>query len=331
MNTSFKILLAASAAMLLAACGGGDSTTPSAANQPEWASPAMFVPSGQSQISVSVSDCRDNARSLRSSVMQALDFAAPSGTAINSTTLVITSGGNVVLSGALSGSSTVAELVRMNFADATATRRIEFSTTATENSFALQSNIGDYISMSLSGGAPTLSARNGTYNILCANMSSLTPAYAPSEARLAEKFTAGAASWGSNASTPFTTTAISNNLIVWNNQANNTLLNSNQVNAQYASLNTSTGALNIGPGTSASNITQSLALSSVLANAGRYKESDYADTDFASGRAKQARLELDTLTQGYLAFDIVSGDGTLIVYPQLGTLNIGPAPVLPAQ
>jgi hypothetical protein len=334
MMTSFKALLAISAAALLAACGGGsggnaiDTTTPPA-NQPEWASPAMFVPAGQSQISVAVSDCRNNSRSVRSAAMQADAVAVPSGTAISSTTLVITSAGDVVLSGALSGSSTVAELVRINFADAGSTRRIDYSTVGKENGFALASPNGDSIETGYDITA-TLNARNSNYRIYCNTLTNLTPAYAPSEARLPAKFTAGVTSWGDANSRPFTTSTISNNLVVWNNQDSNTTLASNQVNARYASLNISTGALNIGPGTSPANITQSVVLSSALATAGRYQESDYADTDFTSGRTKSVRLEFDTSTQGYLEFALNTGDNILITYPQLGTLNIGPSPVLPA-
>lgn len=157
-------------------------------------------------------------------------------------------------------------------------------------------------------------------------MSNLAPAYAPSEARLAARFTTGATSWAYNNTQPFTTTTITNNLITWNNQANNHSLDANQVSARYASLNVATGALNVGP--NSGQVTQSVAISAATAAGGSYSEQDYTDLDFSQGRAKSVGLSISTASQGVLKFGAYTGDNIIIVQPSLGNPIFFP-PVIP--
>jgi hypothetical protein len=330
MTTSFKAVLALSTAALLAACGGGggniDTTTPPV-NQPAWASPAMFVPAGQAQINVAVSDCRDNSRIRASSTALPAVASVPTGTLVNSPSLVITSAGDVIFSGAISPATAVTELARVNFASST-DREIEFNSDATRNTFDV-GNTTTNLYTGRSDGSATFSAyaNNGSLNVTCTTVANLTPAYAPSEARLAAKFTAGVTAW-QEARVRGTSTIPASSIVVWDNQAQNTRLEPNQTSVKFASLNLATGALNVGP--SSSQVTQSVLLSTALATSGLYREADYEDGDFNSGRSKSVRLEVETTTQGRLKFDSYSGDNIIYFTPQLGTLNIMP-PALPVM
>jgi hypothetical protein len=309
-SSSLLALSLASAALLSACGGGGDSATPEqAANQPAWGSPAMFVPAGQSQVSVAVSDC-----STRGS----------SGTTINTPSLVITSAGDVIFSGAVSPATTITELARLNFAD-TSYRTIEFNSDPISNGFYVENVNEDDMTVTYNGGGKYFSADFSNIRIFCNTVADLTPAYAPSEARLAAKFTAAATVWG-NEDTRGTST-ISNSLFAWDNKAQNSNLDSSQTSVRWASLNVATGALSVGP--SSSQITQSVALSAASANDGSYIETDSADPDFVGGRSKEVTLRINTLTQGLLKFNAYAGDNIIIVRPQLGNFIIGPPPILP--
>lgn len=312
---------------LLSACGGGNSATPEqAAIQPAWGSPAMFVPAGSSQISVAVSGCQE----LRQSIVQNSASLQPlarlvAGTAVGSPTLVITSAGDVIFSGVIAPATTVSELVRLNFA-ATTDRRIDFNSDAAQNGFYVSNDNDTDMRVDYDGGSTYFEASNAVFSITCNQVSNLAPAYAPSEARLAARFTTGATSWAYNNTQPFTTTTITNNLITWNNQANNYSLDANQVSARYASLNVATGALNVGP--NSSQVTQSVAISAATAAGGSYSEEDYTDRDFSQGRAKSVGLSISTASQGVLKFGAYTGDNIIIVQPSLGNPIFFP-PVIP--
>ena len=326
MQTSFNALLAVSAAALLAACGGGsDATAPtSSANQPAWGSPAMFVPAGQTQVSVSVSDCTSDSGSRAKSSL--VISQRSSSVSVTSPSLIITSAGDVIFSGAIAPATAVTELARVNFATST-DRQIEFSSDATSNTFDV-SNATTNLYMGRSGGAARFNAYvDGGIDISCNTVANLSPAYAPSEARLAAKFTNGVTSWqNSQTSVSGTSTIAANNIVVWDNKSQNTVLDSNQTDVRYASLNVASGALNVGP--SETRATQSVVLSTALATSGYYFEGDNEDSDYVSGRYKQVVLRVDTATQGQLKFTARTGDNILTVVPQLGTFNFM-APILP--
>jgi hypothetical protein len=99
----FKAAVAASVVSLLAACGGGGGTAPSAgmSSEPEvfipFASPAMFVPPGAASKSVPLTACNEG---------------------LQTATLVINSSGDMILSGAPSGTTTISEIHRINYATA---------------------------------------------------------------------------------------------------------------------------------------------------------------------------------------------------------------------
>ena len=325
MKTSFKALLAISAAALLAisaaallaACGGGgsaiDTTTPPA-SQPEWASPAMFVPAGQSQMNVAVSGC--NANVGRVSVP------------VTSPSFVINSAGDVIFSGVLAPSTAVAELVRVTLADATVFRSIELSSMPGNNSLYVESAAGDIgftegqdVNGMSSNNLRVRNLRTGSngqstgQNISCGMVADLTPAYAPSDARLAAKFTAGATGWRNTSNSNATVTFV-NNQFAWDNQDSSTLLSANQTSVRYAGLNVVTGALSVGP--SSVQVTQSVALSAAAASGGRYKESFYQDRNSPQSFIKGASLSITTSSQGVLEFAMEAADNVIFVTPKLG-------------
>jgi hypothetical protein len=95
----FKALSAASLAALLAACGGGggDSGSGSAF---EWASPAYIVPAGAASKSIALTGCSGS-------------------TTLQSATLVVTSSGDMILSGVAGTATSVTELHRISVASST--------------------------------------------------------------------------------------------------------------------------------------------------------------------------------------------------------------------
>jgi hypothetical protein len=159
----------------------------------------------------------------------------------------------------------------------------------------------------------------------CTTMAGLSPAYAPSEARLAAKFTTDITSWGYNNS-PLTTSTIASNQFVWDNKIINNTLDANQNSVRYAGLNVATGALTVGPNNGS--VTQSVALSAAAATGGQYRETYEIDRDYAQGYYLETYLEIVTATQGTLKFSAVAGDRMILVTPQLGNFS-GPLPVLP--
>lgn len=325
MHRTFKFLLVASATALLVACGGGsDTASTQAAEQPAWASPAMFVPAGTSQLNVAVSSCEEGGGSIRALEAPQRSSSVP----INSPSLVITSQGDAIFSGVRNGSSTVSEIARVSFSLAT-NREIGFSSNADQNGFYLQQgSAGVYTDYSGSNLYLRVTDANNV-NYFCGSRAQLTAAYAPSEARLAEKFSRGMSSW-KYIDDAGAAIAIANDTVVWDNFNNvNRTLSINQTNARYASLNVNTGALNVGPGTTASNVTQSVALSAALASGGIYNESDYTDPDFTSGRAKNAFLEFDSSSQGRLTFKLSRDGNVLLPTKSLGDPIVTPPPATP--
>lgn len=317
MKTSFKALLAVSAVALLAACGGGsaDTTTPPA-NQPAWASPALFVPAGQAQVSIAVSGCTaDSGRSVVAS-FEALQRS--NSVAVNSPTLVITSAGDVIFSGAVAPATSITELVRINFADATVERSINFSSTPANNGFSIESATGN-IGFTEGTGVNNLRARNNAQDIRCNTIANLTPAYAPSEARLADKFTAGATGWRNTTNSNATATFV-NNQVVWDNQDNGTSLDANQTSARYAGLNVATGALSVG--SNSGQVTQSVALSAAAASGGLYTETFDQRGVFSPGATKRANLTISTSSQGILEFQLEAASNVIFVTPKLGQSNV---------
>jgi hypothetical protein len=319
MNTSFKTLLAISAAALLAACGGGgDNTAPPTFTQPAWASPAMYVPAGSSQISVAVSDCRARGGASLSALAQSAALRT-AGSAISTPTLMITSAGNVIFSGAVGTSTTVSELVRINFSDTTQ-RNIRFDANSRLNTFSSEV-ADDYISLNISGQTIQLAAYNDTrgesYN--CTTVTAPAAQVPPSEARLAAVFTSGVTGTSGDATNGNPT--FSNGTVIWNNLQAMLTLPLNQASARYAGLNLTTGALTVGPSSGA--VTSSVALSIAGATAGYYAEEFYS-----SGNAntyKEVDFQVQTTDRGLLRFLAEARGSLLKPSPALGAFS---SPVL---
>jgi hypothetical protein len=100
---TFKLFLIASCATLLAACGGGGGgSNDTAGGSPQrdvpWASPAMILQDSEASKTIALTDCSNG---------------------LQTASLVVTSAGDMIFSGAPAGSSTVSELNRINYATAT--------------------------------------------------------------------------------------------------------------------------------------------------------------------------------------------------------------------
>jgi hypothetical protein len=319
MNTSFKTLLAISAAALLAACGGGgDSTAPPATfTQPAWASPAMFVPAGSNQVSVAVSDCT-TAGGVSLAARAPLAALRSAGTAISTPTLVITSAGNVIFSGAVGTTTTVSELIRINFSDTTQ-RNIRLNANSSLNTFSSEV-VNDYMRLNILGQTIQLNAYNSTRDegYTCATVTAPAAQVPPSEARLAAVFTPGITSIQ-----PFSVTAgasFVNNIAIWDNLGINLTLPANQTNARYAGLNITTGALTVGP--SANAVTSTVALSIAGATSGYYEEGLRSNGTAVAGKTVQ--FEVQTTDRGLLKFFAEARGSVLKPEAVLGSF---PAPV----
>jgi hypothetical protein len=98
MNISFtfKILPVAAATAILVACGGGGSDDTVVASVP-FASPAMIVPAGQSSKVIALSGCNG----------------------VQTATLTVNSSGDMIFTGAPTGTTTIGEILRINYSTAT--------------------------------------------------------------------------------------------------------------------------------------------------------------------------------------------------------------------
>lgn len=103
----FKLLAVVFTSATLAACGGGGASPsasgPDALPAPElpqvpFASPAMIVPNGDVSTTIALTNCTDG---------------------LQTASLVVNSSGDMILTGAPSGTTTVSELQRINYATAT--------------------------------------------------------------------------------------------------------------------------------------------------------------------------------------------------------------------
>jgi hypothetical protein len=317
MSTSFKTLLATSATAFLAACGGGaDGALPATFNQPAWASPAMYVPVGSSQVNVVVSDCTTNNNA--SLAMLSPQRTRLAGTAISTPTLVITSAGDVIFSGAVGATATVSELVRVNFSDTTQ-RNIRFDANSSLNTFYAEAV--DDISLNISGRTIQLNAYNDTRDESydCTTVTAPAAQVPPSEARLLAVFLPGIVGTVGNA-TNGSPTLSSNNTAIWDNLQTMLTLPLNQASARYAGLNLTTGALTVGPSSGA--VTSSVALSIAGATGGYYAE------EFSSGNVDTNRkvdFQVQTADRGLLRFLAETRRDLLQPIPSLGSLS---SPVL---
>ncbi len=176
-TTRFKLLPVASAAALLVACGGGNDAVSNAPPVP-WASPAMIVLPGAASKTIPLTGCDSGFQTV---------------------TLVVNSTGDMIVSGAPSGTTTISEINRLNYATA------EFKSVSGQNSTSgpraevYMSNSAGIISAevtSTGSGGSFYSAKSTaplhSFNCSLANGSaSFALTTLPSSARLASQMTNG--------------------------------------------------------------------------------------------------------------------------------------------
>jgi hypothetical protein len=150
MNSSFyKSWLVACAAAVLAACGGGGGSQQTVRTESPLASASMFVPTGQASKSFALSSCTR--------------YTSSGSTAITSATVVISSNGDMVFSGAL-GTASVAELGRINFIDTNYRDVYGDADTTPYFEVDYQAADGRYISLWNSSGFNSRPATGAAYN-----------------------------------------------------------------------------------------------------------------------------------------------------------------------
>jgi hypothetical protein len=227
----FKILPVAAAAALLAACGGNDAAPSADAVVVPFASPAMIVPPGAASKSIPLSACNNG---------------------LQTATLVVNSSGDMILSGAPMGTTTISELNRINYASATSQYVSGSNSNSGPSVYMYQLNANGSITTQVySSGSNFSSTKSSapTHNYNC-SLAGGTTSFAlttlPSSSRLASQMLSGI--------TGITTTNVvsgtfTGGVAYWDNwragYTDNPLTTDETI--RYFSLNMSTGALGTSP------------------------------------------------------------------------------------
>ena len=295
---------------------------------PAWASPAIFVTPGQASASVLIRDCGIDSPTVDAGGRSSASFESIQrssfvpGTALFTASFVIMANGDAVFSAATSSTGTVAELARINLAEAT-TRQVHMAV-GTEEATQLYLKTNNYpnsgnssidvvtqIGSATNNLAKFISHADRNYYVCNISSGALTPRIPPSAARLKERFVPTAAQLAGRVD------------YLYDNQANSTTLPANQANFKYANLNLTTGLLSAGP----SNSTATSNLSPVVmaldpAGTGRYIEEYRAVVrvnlvEVADYR--QFELSATTTANGKLVYNMQNTGGALSHNPELGT------------
>jgi hypothetical protein len=232
---ALKATAIASMAAVLAACGGGSSSSPPMSNPDiPFGSSAVFVPTGQSQIVVPLSNC---SRTL------------PSATTVTSASLTITSAGSLIFSAAVGTATSVATVIREDYSEANdpyweagvnPKAAYAYLKSPTKQIDAYYRN---------NGSTNVFLAKDSTSNFECTltnGSASFTLSQPISPQRIADKMLAGITSIDTS---EVNSGALSGGVASWDNW-DNTTINSAQASVRYLSLNMSTGQLTGSPASS---------------------------------------------------------------------------------
>lgn len=221
----FKLLPIAGAVALLAACGGGNDAP---ANDVAWASPAYIVPAGAASKSIALTECDAN---------------------VQTATLVVTSAGDMIFSGAPDGTTTVSVLNRINYSSAT--YRFVQGTNGEGGPSAFveldkeQGEDYDYMYAGTGGGGYFYSQKESSpsHSINC-SLTSGTTSFAltslPSAARVASLMTSGVTSISTTSGQPGTSATFAGGVATWDG------IGSGTSPYRYVQFNVNTGALATG-------------------------------------------------------------------------------------
>jgi hypothetical protein len=215
------ISLLASCAALVGCSDSPPPETPTTATTIPWASPAVFVPAGQSELRVPLTGCNNGLRTA---------------------TLVIESSGNLSLSGAATGTNVVSEINRINYADATQSL-LQASGGAAAGVFKVLAEKSGGVSMQLNnddGNVFSYAGGAGVTNTCNFAGQAMVLQIAPSNARVAQQMLSGITSM---TTTGVVTGTFANSVANWDNWGAGAVGNANQQAIRFLSLNISTAAV----------------------------------------------------------------------------------------
>jgi hypothetical protein len=239
---TFKLLPVAAAVAILAACGGSDDPVAtaaqmdSAAHTAPFASPAMFLGPGQASKAFPLTGC---------------------GQGVQSATFTIFSNGDMALTGALSGTTTISQIKRINYADATGASVSAGNSGGVFADVSL-SQVSDYLS-AYSSGFFSSNSSAGTINCNFTG-SALSLAVLPSAARLSSEMLSGITSIDTSRLSGTGTFAAP--LAYWDNYGTS----SSYAGVRYFSLNMTTGAFTTSPSPSIPRVSETTYPLTVPAN-----------------------------------------------------------------
>lgn len=290
---ALKATALASVAAILAACGGNDDA-PSNPDIP-WGSSAMFVPTGQTQVVVPLSNC---------------NRSTPSAAPVASATLTITSAGSLIFSGAVGTATAVTTIVREDYAEAN-DPYWEAGVNPKRAYAYLKSPTKEINAYYEDGSSNLFTASEGSSNYDCTltnGTASFTLSQPVSPQRVANKMLSGITSIDT---TSVSSGTLTGGVAAWDNW-NGTTSNPAQTSVRYLSLNMSTGQLTGSPSPSlpASSPTVFSLLPNNTSTYGYYYEYLY------QGK-KQAYLETDTPSTGSFEFFIERVGNALRPYAEL--------------
>jgi hypothetical protein len=223
MSSKFIAMLVSlvASSVMLVGCSDSPTPTPTAPADTSWASPAVFVPAGQSELRVPLSACDNGLRTA---------------------TLVIDNAGNLSLNGAVSGTSVITEINRVNFAD---TVQSYFRSQIVGGSYSLVvsglKSGGELIQLRTDAGN-SFKSNNGAGLIYTCTFSAGAVDFQikPSQARIAEKLLSGITSV---TTTGVVTGTFANGIVNWDNWASGASGSVDDEAIRYLSLNISTAAM----------------------------------------------------------------------------------------
>jgi hypothetical protein len=278
----FKILPVAAAAALLAACGGNDAAPSADAFVVPFASPAMIVPPGAASKSIPLSAC---------------------GNGLQTATLVVNSSGDMILSGAPMGTTTISELNRINYATASYQTVSASNNPSGPSTYIYQSSAGGSIETNAYStgsyfNSSKIAAPSHSYNCSLANGSaSYALTTLPSSARLASQMLSGI--------TGITTTNVvsgsfTGGVAYWDNFPSGYSQNPAQddESIRYYSLNMSTGAFGTSPTPNVAGTSAVISIPTTPTSTSAY----FSESN--SNGTKSFYLNVDKGNVGYLTLDI---------------------------
>jgi hypothetical protein len=235
MNSSFfKLIAVACTTAILAACGGGGSASQAASGpgaQPApvlppvpFASPAMIVPPGEASKTIALTNC---------------------GGGFQNVSLVVNAAGDMILNGAPSGTTTVSELQRIDYADAYYKFIDGVNSVDGPRAFVMLDNVVGYIRASTyQAGSFSAEKRSAPYHNFSCSLADGSTSFAltslPSSQRYASLLTNGITGIDN---TEVASGTFTGGVATWDNVASGSALPIDDQPIRYASLDINSAAI----------------------------------------------------------------------------------------